>query len=246
MSLLRKQNVGRLLVLLLLIGAILLVSFSPLHDYFTLKNARTMVGELRKLWYGPLLFGLLFIVGCVLIVPASVFVLSAGVIWGWKLGGLYALISGALGAMASYGLGSYMGAGVLERFGAVGQRVTRQVERAGFSSLLVMRLVPVFPFALLNYGSGVAGVPPRVFAGATLFGMAPSIFIFAYSADALFNGTMKGEDAFKRLLIVGTLLAALVLLPNLIKRLRARGIVDPELIPDIDLSEPDPPQQSAD
>ena len=208
------------LLLVLLIAGIAVAWFSPLRSYLTIEGARTVVARLRELWYGPLVYGAAFTVGAVLVVPASVFVLSAGMIWGWKLGGIYALAGGASGAIASFLIGRFMGSGFLRRFGPIGERLTRQIDHAGFRPLLVMRLMPIFPFALINYGAGVAGVRLRDFAAATLIGMAPSVFVFAYSADALFNGTMTGQDAFKRILTVGFLLSALVLTPSLIKKMR--------------------------
>jgi len=52
----------------------------------------------------------------------------------------------------------------------------------------------------------------------TLLGTLPAHVIFAYCADALFNGTMTQSDAMKRLAIVAALLIALVLLPTLLKK----------------------------
>jgi uncharacterized membrane protein YdjX (TVP38/TMEM64 family) len=157
-------------------------------------------------------------------VPASVFILAAGVIWGWKLGGSYAMIGGVLGASASFLVARFLGEGLLSKFGRTGDRVRRQVDHAGFTSLLTLRLIPVFPFAVLNYGSGVAGVRLRDFIAATAIGLAPSNFVFAYSADALFNGTITETDALKRLAIVGALLLSIVFIPRLIMRwLKKRG-----------------------
>lgn len=207
-------------VMLVLIAGLAVAWFSPLRSHLTIDGARSVVEGLRRLWYGPLIFATAFAAGAVLVLPASIFVLSAGVIWGWKLGSIYALIGGATGAVISFLIGRFMGAGFLRRFGPIGERLTRQIDHAGFRTLLVMRLVPIFPFALINYGAGVADVRLRDFVAATAIGMAPSVFVFAYSADALFNGTITGEDAFKRILTVGLLLSALVLAPSLIKRMK--------------------------
>lgn len=213
-------------IVLLLGGAIAAIFLTPLRSYLTLENVRAVIAQLRGVWYGPLVFVVLYAVGAVLIVPASIFVLSAGVIWGWKLGGLYSLVAGTIGAAASFFVARYVGSGMLARFGVAGEKVRRQVDHAGFKSLLIMRLVPVFPFALLNYGSGVAGVKFGDFILATFLGLAPSAFVFAWSADALVNGTLTREDAFKRILLVGVLLAILVLVPTIIRKIRGPGVGD--------------------
>ena len=98
------------------------------------------------------------------------------------------------------------------------------VDCTGFRSLLILRLIPVFPFAALNYGSGFAGLRALDVVFATLLGSAPSIFIISYSADAIARGTLSGEAAFGRLLIAGLLLASLALIPMLLRKRAAAAV----------------------
>src|SRR5205823_3345626 len=130
---------------------------------------------------------------------------------------------GMLGASASYFLGRYLGEGLLDRFGKAGAAVSRQIKRAGFQTMLIIRLIPGPPFAMWNYGAGVARFPFGVYFLATLLGTLPAHFVFAYSADALFSGTMTERDAVKRLAIVGALFIAMALVPTVIKRLTGRA-----------------------
>lgn len=218
-----KRRAIKIAVLVVLAAAFVAVWFSPLRDQMTRDNVRVLVGQLRGLWYGPIAFILAFALGCVFAVPASIFILAAGFIWGWVLGGLYSLIGGVLGATASFYVGRFVGAGILDRFGRVGKMVAKQVDHAGFRSLLVLRNIPGIPFAVLNYGAGVAGVRFRDFLPSTIVGVTPSMFVFAYCADALFNGSMSEGDAFMRLLIVCGLMLTIVLLPLLVKKLARNG-----------------------
>jgi uncharacterized membrane protein YdjX (TVP38/TMEM64 family) len=196
--------------------------FSPLREQLTRENIRAFVEHLRGLWYGPVVFILVFAASCVVALPASVFVIAAGFIWGWGFGFAYSLAGGLLGAVASFYVGHFVGDGLLDRFGRVGRMVRKQVDHAGFRSLLVLRNIPGIPFAVLNYGAGVAGVRFRDFFGSTLIGVAPSMFVFAYCADALFNGSMSEGDALRRLAIVCALMLAIVLLPVLVKKFTRR------------------------
>lgn len=214
-----RRTVAKLAVVVVLAGAIAALYFTPLREQMTRENVRAAVGHLRGAWYGPLAFIASYAVGCVFAIPATLFILAAGVIWGWQIGGAYALVGGVLGATVSCLVGRFIGEGLLERFGRLGRAVTKQVEHAGFKSLLVLRLIPLFPFAVLNYGSGVAGVRLPDYVVATLLGLAPSTFVFAYCSDSLFNGTMTEGDAIKRLLVVAALMLTIVLVPALLKRL---------------------------
>lgn len=214
-----RRTAVKLAVFLLVVAAIVAIYFSPLRSHLNRNDIRAAVERVRDVWYGPLLFILIYATGCVLAVPASLFVVAAGFIWGWKLGGSYAMAGGMIGATTAYFVGRFVGEGLLARFGKVGAIVEKQVDHAGFKSLLLVRFIPGLPFAAVNYAAGVTGVKFTDFLFATLFGLAPSNFLFAYCSDELFNGSMTEGDAFKRLVIVCAVMIALVLLPTLVKRI---------------------------
>lgn len=214
----------RVAVAVLLLAAVVAIYLSPAREHLTRENVRLFVGHLRGVWYGPVVFIAAFTVACVLALPASLFVLAAGFIWGWALGGVYSVIGGLLGAVASFYVGRFVGEGMLVKFGRVGRAVARQVDHASFRSLVALRFIPGIPFAVLNYGAGVAGVRIRDFIASTLVGVSPPMFVFAYCADALFNGSMSEGDAARRLLIVLVLMLAITLLPVAVKRFTKREV----------------------
>jgi len=201
---------------------------SPLRHQLTLANARAFVtserAHVQSLWWTPLALIAAYGIGCIFAVPATLFIAVAGALWGWKLGVGYAIAGGMLGASLSYFLGRYLGEGLLDRFGRAGAAVKRQIERAGFQTMLIVRLIPGPPFAMWNYGAGVARFPFGIYFLATLLGTFPAHFVFAYSADALFSGTMTERDAVITLAKVAALLIALSLIPTIVKRIvRARS-----------------------
>lgn len=213
-----RRLLFRLLVAAAIVAGVAVVYLTPLRDFFTRDNIRNVVGYLRGAWYGPPLFILIYAAGCVVAMPASVFVIAAGFIWGWLLGGTYALVGSLLGAAASFFIARFVGEGLLARFGRVGRAVMKQVDHAGFKSLLVLRLIPGIPFAVLNYGAGVAGVRLIDFALATILALVPTTYVFAYCADALLNGTMSEGAALGRLLTAAALMLCIVALPAVLKR----------------------------
>ena len=218
-----RRRLAKLSVLVVLVAAIAAIYLSPLRDYMTREQIKGFVENLRGLWYGPAAFVLAFAIGCVFAIPASLFVIAAAIIWGWAWGFVYSLIGGTLGAVASFFIGRFVGEGILHRFGRVGRMVAKQVDHAGFRSLIVLRNIPGIPFAAMNYGAGAAGVRFRDYLPATIIGMSPSMLVFAYCSDALFNGSMTEADALKRLFIACAMMIAITLLPLLIKRWAKRG-----------------------
>jgi uncharacterized membrane protein YdjX (TVP38/TMEM64 family) len=213
-----RRTALKLAAVALLAAVFIAIWFSPLREHLTRENIRNAVEQIRAVWYAPIVYILLYALGCVVALPASIFVIAAGFIWGWLLGGVYAMLGGLSGAMISFFIARFIGEGLLDRFGRAGKLVRKQVDHAGFKSLLVLRNIPGIPFAVLNYGAGVAGVRFRDYFFATLIGIAPSKFVFTYCADSLFNGSMSEGDAFRRLAIVCVLVIAMILLPTLVKR----------------------------
>ena len=206
-----------------LVAGVVALYFTPLRHYFTRQNIYQTVEHLRGLWYGPIVLIAGYAVGCVFAVPASIFVLAAGAIWGWKLGVLYAMCGALIGSSAAYFAGLFLGEGLLERFGRAGAMVSRQASRNGFVSILIARLIPGPPFAVWNYAAGIARMNFGEYFLGTLIGTLPAHIVFAYCADALFNGTMSEGDAVKRLAVVAALLIFLTLLTTILKRRFAKS-----------------------
>ncbi|HKO56578.1 MAG TPA: VTT domain-containing protein [Thermoanaerobaculia bacterium] len=213
----------KIALVIVIAGAVAALYFTPVRQYMDRQHLVVAVEYLRGLWYAPIILILSYAIGCIFAIPASLFIIAAGVVWGWLLGGTYAMIGGVLGATLSFLVGRFVGEGMLERFGGLGRRVAKQVDHAGFKSLLVLRLIPLFPFAVLNYGAGVARVELADFVMATTLGLIPSNFVFAYSAHSLYENTMSQGEALKRLAIVAALLLTVVLVPSLIKRRMRRN-----------------------
>lgn len=205
-------------VALLFLVLLFVVYNSPLRESLTPEKIREARDSVRVLWYGPPLFILLYAIGCTFLIPATLFILAAGAVWGWWLGGMYAIAGAALGSMMSYYLARFVGGGIIGRFGKAGAAMATKLEGLGFSAFLMLRLIPLFPFAVLNYGAGIARIRPRIFLLATVIGTAPSHFVVAYSADALLAGTISREQAMQRVLLVVGLMLVVFMVPMLLKR----------------------------
>jgi phospholipase D1/2 len=214
----KARTAIKIAIVIVIAAVVAAIYFSPLRNHFTRERIQADIEAMRGLWFAPIALIAAYAIGCVFAVPASVFIITAGVVWGWKLGALYAMTGGMIGATISYFVGRFLGEGILQKFGRAGKIVESQVKAAGFKTMLIVRLIPGPPFAIWNYGAGVANVRFRDYFFGTLLGTLPAHVIFAYCADALFNGTMTQSDAMKRLAIVAALLIALVLLPTLLKK----------------------------
>lgn len=150
-----------------------------------LRSDGISVGALQETFaglglLGPLLFAAVYAVAATLLVPASPFTLAAGLLFGPVLGSATALVGATAGATGAFLLGRGLGREAVERFG--GRRLAaldRHLATRGFVSLLLIRLVPLFPFNLVNVGSGVTGLRLREYVLATAVGIVPGTIAYA-------------------------------------------------------------------
>jgi uncharacterized membrane protein YdjX (TVP38/TMEM64 family) len=162
-------------------------------------------------WWAPVAFIALYAIFNTTLLPATVLTLTAGVVWGWFVGGLWVLAASTIGSALPYSI-AMSGSGWIEN--AIRRRAPRIQEalRAeGFMTLLLLRLIPVVPYNILNYAAGFARIRPREYVTATFIGTIPGIFIFTYLASSIASGLVSSRQAFVRILIAGALLAALAL-----------------------------------
>jgi uncharacterized membrane protein YdjX (TVP38/TMEM64 family) len=202
--------------LLLVVGVAAVIYFSPLRQWIDPARAAAWLRSVGEAWWAPLAFILLYCLFNVLLIPGTILSLTAGVIWGWLAGGLWVLAASTVGSAIPYFI-ARSGAGWVERqvrrrAGSIYERLRQE----GFTTLLLMRLVPIVPYNVLNYAAGLAGIRPRDYLLATFLGTIPGIFIFTYLADAIAAGLISPGQAFVRILTAGLLFGALVLLTRLV------------------------------
>ncbi|HUP65917.1 MAG TPA: TVP38/TMEM64 family protein [Thermoanaerobaculia bacterium] len=209
----------RVLTVLAVVSILALVGWlSARAGWLDLRRIPDWLASIGGVWWAPLAFILLYTAFNVLLLPATILTLSAGVIWGWQVGGLWVLAASTVGSFVPFLIGRSGARGLLSRRGGRWERLQDLLKREGFVTLLLLRLVPLFPYNVLNYAAGLAGVPPRDYVAATALGTIPGIFIFTYLADAIAAGLSSPRDAFGRVLLAGLLLAVLVMGTRLVSR----------------------------
>ena len=160
-------------------------------------------------------------------VPASALLtMTSGFLFGPWLGTLYAVIGATIGATVVFIAARAGLAGLVERAGPRVRRLEAGFREDALSYLLVLRLVPIFPFWLVNLAAGAVGLGLPIYVFATFIGMIPTSFIYASLGSGLGDLLAQGHHPDLAILyqpsvllpIIG--LAALVLLPVLYKRWR--------------------------
>ena len=126
---------------------------------------------------------------------ALLLTLSGGLMFGWLLGGLSAVVGATLGACIIFLVArSALGETLQRRAGPLVQKLQAGFQENALSYLLFLRLVPAFPFFLVNIVPAVLGVPFRTYVIGTFFGIIPGTMAFA-SVGAGFDSVLAQAKA---------------------------------------------------
>jgi uncharacterized membrane protein YdjX (TVP38/TMEM64 family) len=111
---------------------------------------------------------------------------TSGLLFGWFLGGLAAVVGATLGATILFLVArTAIGEVLTSRAGPWLTKLREGFKDDALSYLLFLRLVPAFPFWLVNIAPAVLGVPLRTYVIATFFGIIPATFAFAAAGAGL-------------------------------------------------------------
>jgi uncharacterized membrane protein YdjX (TVP38/TMEM64 family) len=179
----------------------------------------------------PLLYLLIYAVAVLLSLPESaVLTMAAGLLFGTLSGGILAVLGSSAGAIALFLAVRYHLADALAaRRGRFLDAVHLGLRRDGFSYLLAVRLVPAFPFWLVNLAAALSGMRLAPYAAATVLGIIPATFVYASIGTGLGDVLSAGGQPDLAIIfsprILGPLigLAALSLLPVIWRRWKRSG-----------------------
>ncbi len=171
--------------LLAIAGLAIAWRWTPLGDWITPESLVSVTSWLQQHPGSPLAAGALIAIGSCLMVPVTVMIVAAGMVFGWLMGFATALGGALLGAAAGYAIGRVLWRDVVRRVG--GRRLnslSRILGRRGVMSVALVRIVPVAPFTVVNIVAGASHVRLRDCLLGTLLGMAPGTLALTVFADS--------------------------------------------------------------
>jgi uncharacterized membrane protein YdjX (TVP38/TMEM64 family) len=140
--------------------------------------------------------------------------LSAGLLFGSIQGTVYAVVAATIGATLAFIVARYLLHDTVQRrFGPRLEGINRELEQCGFNYLLFLRLVPLFPFFLINLAGGLTRLPLRTFVLATMLGIIPGGFVYVNAGAGLAAIETLGDIASPRVMGSFVLLGLFALVP---------------------------------
>jgi uncharacterized membrane protein YdjX (TVP38/TMEM64 family) len=194
-----------------------------------LLQPATIGRELQRFGrWAPILFLLLYTLATVLFVPGSVLTVAGGAVFGPIWGTLWNLTGATLGATLAFVIARYIASDwAVARSGERLGRLMRGVEEEGWRFVAFVRLVPLFPFNLMNYAFGLTRIGLRDYVFTSFVCMAPGALAYTYLGYAGREAASGQAGAIRKALLALALLAAVAFLPRLVRRVKARRFTDP-------------------
>ena len=170
---------------------------------------------------GPLLYMAVYAIATVLFLPGSVITLAGGALFGPVWGTLYSLTGATLGATVAFLIARYLASDWVHRkAGGWTKQLIEGVQQEGWRFIAFVRLVPLFPFNLLNYALGLTRIGLLAYVAGSYVFMFPGALAYTYLGYAGREAVAGGEGLIQKGLLALALLSVVAFLPSLIKRLR--------------------------
>lgn len=243
----------RWLPLIVLAGVMAVVLGMGWHKALTFENLALRRDGLRTFVANHQLLAMLtfmgvYIASVVLSLPgAGILTITGGVLFGAWLGAPMTVIAATTGATILFLIAkSSLGAALQESAGPWLDKLRQGFEKEGLRYMLFLRLMPIFPFFIVNLAPALLGVPLRIFVIGTLFGIIPATFAFSYlgatldqilvDAKAAYDVCIAAKGAahckltielgmlpIRQILVALTLLGLVALMPTVLKKWRERN-----------------------
>ncbi|HEX6038568.1 TVP38/TMEM64 family protein [Longimicrobium sp.] len=221
----RRRDWKKPLLAAVIIGAVVAgLVWGGHFDFEALKSHRQQLLDYTHQHYTTVLIGVIVIytVATALSFPMGiVMTFAVGFLFGRWVGTGIVVLAASVGATLAFLSARYLFADAARRrMGPMLQRMAKGFEEDAFNYILFTRLVPVFPFWLMNLVPAFTPVSARTFFVATLIGILPGTFVFANVGESLARIDSPRDLVGTQTLLALALLGASSLVPIVLKKLR--------------------------
>jgi uncharacterized membrane protein YdjX (TVP38/TMEM64 family) len=208
-----------LALLVLFVGTVGAAVIWALDGHLTAEALEAAVASLGV--WAPIGFVVLYGIATVAMVPGSVFDLAGGALWGPYLGSLINLAGGSLGAALAFLVARYVARDWVQlRAGPRTKGIMQSVDADGWKFVAFVRIVPIFPYNVVNYLLGLTHIPFHRYILATIVFMSPATVVYTYIGHASRQAIAGNTDNLRYALLALGLLAVLLVLPRIYNKIR--------------------------
>lgn len=220
-----KNIIKKFLPLSIILIMIVCAWYLGLQDYVNLDTIKSQRSELLNIvsdrpYISILAFVSMYIISVALSLPiATVLTLLGGFLFGRWLGTFLIVISATMGASILFlAAKSAIGTTLRQKAGPLYKKIESNMNQNAIGYLLFMRLVPIFPFFLVNIVPALFNIRLTPYLATTFFGIIPGTFVYANVGRELGTIESLSDLISTKTLIAFTLLGLFALLPVIIKQ----------------------------
>ncbi|HSF19465.1 MAG TPA: TVP38/TMEM64 family protein [Vicinamibacteria bacterium] len=225
-----STRAGKLVVAAILVAAVAAFFHFDLGDYLSLDALKANRDRLLAFTDANLSLAVALYIATYCLVAglslpgAVILTLAGGFLFGGFWGTVFVNIGATSGATLAFLAARYLLRDWVEaRFGNHLGPIQEGFAKNAFSYLMTLRLIPLFPFFLVNLVSGLTRVGVGTYVAATGIGIVPGSFVYAYAGRQLGTINSLKEIASPNVLLAFTLLGILALVPIVYKKLTQRS-----------------------
>lgn len=177
--------------------------WTPLGDYLDVQAMADWLAGLKGGPLGHVAAVGIFTLASLAAVPVTALIVVTALVFGPWLGFAYSMAGVLASSSIAYGIGHASGRDAIRRIGGSKiNKLSRQLGRRGFISMIVARVVPVAPFVVVNLVAGASHIRLRDFVLGSVLGMTPGLLAMTVFADRLYN-VFKDPNPTTIALLVG-------------------------------------------
>jgi len=217
----------KLFIIAAIVGLFVVFYKLGFNEYLSLESLQankealnTFYREHWMLFTGA--YMLVYIISAAVSLPgATILTLTGGFIFGPLFGSGIVIVSATIGASLAFLVARFILRNTLEkRYERYLKKFNEGIKTNAWSYLLFLRLVPLFPFFLINIVMGLTRLPLRVFALVSFVGMYPGTFVYTLAGGQLATINSVKDIASPRLIGAFTLLGCFALIPTIYKKIK--------------------------
>jgi len=216
MRIFRNPWMKLLFVVLLFAGIFLILRYLNIDfSRITLEAFKDKINSLGV--WGPVVYIIFYLLRPLILFPAAILSASAGVIWGLK-GLMYLLIAAYISANAEFLIARYFARQAVEKL--IKSKISNldgRIEKHGFLTVLLIRLIPNVAWDIQNLGLGITKVKFRDFFFATLIGIMPGSFALVYFGASVIN-VLTNPKNFWMIIVAVLIFAGVYMLQKYLRK----------------------------
>ena len=196
-----------------------------IQQYFSLESLKTNRDRLDIIYKeNPIVFvswfvGIYILTVALSLPGATILTLASGAIFGSVLGTFLVNIGATVGATMAFLCARFIFKDLVERrFGDKLERINNGISKNSISYLLFLRLVPLFPFFLINLILGVTQIRLSIYIFCTMIGILPGSFVYANAGSNLARINTTSDIASFEVFFALFLLGIFALIPVIYRR----------------------------